>query len=382
MAWQDELRQLDQAFGSGQITADEYNRRRDDILSTAARSETSTPPTADSRPGGEGANETTAVISPVPAATPTSPPQAEGSADATQVVPGASSERTQVVSGQWMTQQPTPTPPPGFTTPTPPPPAPGQANPGWQRAQDVSPPWAEQEWPPQQGAGWVRQGPEVFEVSGSGGKGKKIGAVVGIVAVLAGLSAGAWWLWGSGREASSTPAAQQTTAAQNKPSQDRKPGDILRIADLGGEQENHDRIKTFDDVKAAKFLTQEEVKLYNEGGAGRSRVGVTTMDGTRITIFVAQLDGSDSADLAVTELGKLQLKYAFSEYKAVPAGVVADELAPKDKTRAAIRAHYRHDNVVVRVEVRSQSANTDPNAVRNSFDKVIKKQLEVLSANA
>ncbi|MFB9430323.1 hypothetical protein [Streptoalloteichus tenebrarius] len=380
MAWQDELRQLEQALAAGQITPDEHRRRREDVLSAAAQASTFTPPPVPraDQPGDEGANETTAMIPPVPAAAPAHPPV---SAESTQIVPNA--DQTQVVREQAMPHRVN-TPPPGFPSPYAAAPSspPSPVNNGWRQVEDASPPWAGQTWPPSPApGGWAPHGAEVFEDAKSGGRGKKIAVIVGVVVLLAGLSVGAWWLWGSGSQNTSA-AAQQTNTSQNSPSQDRKPGDPLQIADLGGKRENHEKIKTFEDVLAAKFLTTDEVKLYTDGGAEKTRVAGTVVDNTRATVFIAQMKDKESAKTAVDELGKLQLRYAFTEYKDAPAGVVAGELAPKPNVRAGVRAHYQHENLVVRVEVRGQEPTTDLNTVRDSFNKIIKLQLEALSANA
>ena len=109
MTWQDDLRQLDEELSSGQLSAEDYRRRRDELLARQAPE------------GAEGAVPATPFPPPfrweiaVPDDTQVVQPIRDDAppSDATQVVSGTGeldSDRTQVVSGG-------PAPPAGFRDP-------------------------------------------------------------------------------------------------------------------------------------------------------------------------------------------------------------------------------------------------------------------------
>lgn len=196
MTWQDELRQLDEELAAGRLSAEDYRRRRDELLSqsasTSARPATPpqveqpaapkpavsqptaqqpspaqpTPPQAAQQPPAQQGNpfpppfrwdeppaESTQVMRPIQTGSDSTQvvPPPTGDADRTQVVPGAKdgagddgdAERTQVVPGAATTPAFPPRPPhagPGRLHLQPGQGGPGQA-PGGQQFGHAVPPW-------------------------------------------------------------------------------------------------------------------------------------------------------------------------------------------------------------------------------------------------
>lgn len=245
MTWQEELRKLDESLASGNLSADEYRTRRDQILSSAVSSpeqaaETSEPSKADA----------TQVIAPLsgspqpqtgqqPAQTPQQP-----SPEATQVVPqnDPGAERTQAVSPWQMQQmqqqqqggqaypaspaggfQQPASPAGGFQQPAASPPGGFAAQPQnqpWNAAQeDSSPPWGGGDFPPLSPQGsqeWgVSQGPESFDDTESSGKSRKVLLSVIAVLLVAGIGVAVYFLFIAGGDDDPGPAAP--SQSQNQP---------------------------------------------------------------------------------------------------------------------------------------------------------------------
>jgi len=207
---QDDLRQLDEELSSGRLSAEDYRRRRDELLAQQA-------------PGGaEGGVPATPFPPPfrwetaVPDDTQVMQPIGDDapSSDATQVVPGTGepdSDRTQVVAGG-------PAPPAELRDPqVSRPQGPGQREPSWDFSGDASaPPWAGSDLPPipDQQSTWMRQGPEVFEAEGGdSGRGKRVAGIIVLATLLVGLLvAGVLYAVSGG----SAPQAGDAAPAENE----------------------------------------------------------------------------------------------------------------------------------------------------------------------
>jgi hypothetical protein len=275
LSWQEELRKLDEELAAGQISADDYRVRRDQVLSSAVSlGSTGQPPAP--QPKGE-ATQFIQQPSPFPAPPdPAKPPQPmppqppvpmappppgpPSSSDKTQVVGTnqTDADKTQIVTDQgqgWQTARPggpdsertqvvpgiPGVPPQTVAGGQPPRPAPGvfpqqqgfPPPPGWQpqSEEDLSPPWAGSTFPPLGATGspdWARQGPEVFEDNPSGA-GKRVLLILLVVLVLGGIGAGVYFLVinkkddpgsrGNGPQTSQSPPSSQgpTTTTSKKP---------------------------------------------------------------------------------------------------------------------------------------------------------------------
>ncbi|GAA0508500.1 hypothetical protein GCM10011581_19500 [Saccharopolyspora subtropica] len=195
MTWQDELQNLDAELAAGRISAEEYRQRRDAVLGRAQAGQNGPssggfPQQQPGTPSGGAPQQP----NPFPPAFSWGDAAAQGAQqqgarpeETTQIVPNplagsapqppqGGSETTQVVN--FVPQQQ----PPQWPTPQP------QWGPqqGWGAADSVGTPWGDDlpgSTPEHGDASWMRQGPEVFETAGKGGRGKLI-AGVSIGAVL------------------------------------------------------------------------------------------------------------------------------------------------------------------------------------------------------
>jgi hypothetical protein len=411
MSWQDDLRQLDQALAQGQIPADEYRQRRDQLLAAAAGGSppaaqpTAAPTPAPEQPGQPQQQPAQQQSSPqqpqqpaTPAVTPATPepPQQQSTGspsgpfappfrwepsnpDATQVVSTDSPEPTQVVAphspesdrtqtlrplgGQQQSQFGQPTPPPWQT----------------QQPDNAPPPWGQEDGPVSMPAPtWLSHGPEVFAPTGGGDSKKgKIALIVTAVVVVIGLGVGAFFLFGNKKDEPSQP---QTGQSQSQPpTTTTKPKDNLEVAKLDGQVDNSIgvQIKTFADAEQKGFLTADEVKIYKTGEAGKARMTATTLpNGVSAYILTSELTTPDKAATAADALAQQQIVYGMKKRDTTPASVLADEIDKVGDVPATIRAHYVHNGTVVRIQVYGD----DLAKVGTSFDDILKAQLDTLDA--
>ncbi|CAM3991074.1 hypothetical protein KIPE111705_34970 [Kibdelosporangium persicum] len=401
MSWQEDLRQLDQALAEGRIHADDYRKRRDQLLATATGATT---PPAVSEPTSNPFPAQPAQPAPQPQPpTPAQPPQSteatqvhqpggqspnsgpfptpfrwEATNESTQIVgqqPGGNPDVTQVVGPQSgaeaeRTQVVRPVGQPGVQHQAPwhsTPPAPNQGS-----------PWGMEDQPmPSLQPTWLAQGPEVFaEDKGSKfGKGAKI--LVALVLVI-GLGVGAYFVFFTGKD-NNDPGA---TAAPPPPSQTStsapKPRDSLSIADLPGKASDFSQVKTFADAQNVKFLTPDEIRILTDAGAGKARLAVSdTPESINVLVFTTEATSAETATTARDKLAEQQLVYGATAVENPPTGVVAAKADKKGETPAFIRAHYAHKNTLVRIQV----AGNDLVTVTEAFNDLLAEQLKILAAN-
>lgn len=409
MTWQEELRKLDEDFSSGNITADEYRVRRDQVLSSAVAPASPQPSSSEA--------EATQVVAPV------EQPQQPAS-DATQVVPRsefpATAEPTQAVPPSW--QQGPPSggfaqqgpPSGGFPQQGPPSggfpqqnPAPGmgahtvgewgssahgQEQWGTPQHQDWGTGsgeheqallWAGQELPPAAppAEDWVEQGYE----SGADGEKGKAGRIVGVVLtvlLLAGIAFGAYWLWGRDSDPSASGGGGEptTTAPVTTTTQEPEPEpEKLPIAELEGEAATYDDITSFDGVDGLNYLVDEETSAYEKADAGETRFQVHTLPNkTKVVLLLTQASSATDAKAAAKKLGRIQITNGAKRGSGAPSGITVTEFTnPKDKS-VQIRAHYASGDVIVRIEIRSDKGLK---AARADLKTVLNAQLEVLPAD-
>jgi hypothetical protein len=384
VSWQEELRKLDEELASGHLSADDYRVRRDQVLSSAVtQSESNSSPQTQheqaATPSAQGQSnaDSTQVIQPL------SPPQGFAQQGPGQQGVTQDPERTQAVSN-WQAQSPPASPASGF---------PQQAQPQqpnqpqqvpWNAPDsDMSPPWGGSDLPPIHGGepnSWVTQGPETFQETNRGGKGKVIGIALAIL-FLGGVALGAFLIWGTGNSQGEDPAAQPpaSNGQANQTVSPSPPPDSLPIAQMPGTPEFHDEIQTFDDVTAIDYLDQREIDLYEEADAAEARLLVQHLeDGSRAVVLLMKADSPASAEQASSDLGTLQEENGA---KAVSGGEpgVATTLYVQEGGPAQIRAHYSHEDIIARVEVTSPAG---AEAAKAAFNKIIAAQLDILPADA
>ncbi|MBB5958776.1 hypothetical protein FHS29_005385 [Saccharothrix tamanrassetensis] len=386
MAWQEDLAELDRTLAEGRISADEYRRRRDELLASASGAGPQQPQQGGgpfgapfrweaSPPNQQNPNpDATQVVNtgqpPVP------PVPHNPNPDATQVVTGqrpADADRTQYVR---------PVAPPPNQLPPPHQQPPQGAWGGAGGAPVNTPPWGNDQGfgvVGEQTPSWIAQGPEVFDESGGGG-GKKWLAIVGIIVVLA-LIGGAIWFFTTRPADQTGQTGGQTTSSTAPTTTTTKPKDGLEVAKLPGVAQDQSGVKNFADVVSGKLLTEEENQAYLAAGAGRSRLAGSVVSGGAMytQILTVKTNGVVEAKTARDALGVLQAKYAMQPYTGTtPAGVTAFQVAPAGESLGAVRGHYVTKDVVVRVQV----AGKDMAQLTKAFDEIMLAQLEQLPADA
>jgi len=264
MAWQDELRELDNALAEGRISADDYRRRRDEVLSGSA----GTPAPS---PLNQGAANAPFRWTATPPSGPQSGPQPVVNPDATQVVtpqaptaanPNANPDATQVVNtgarnpDSERTQYVRPVQPQGGW----------QAGPPQQGGSAAPPPWlsGDNSFGSESNPGWVSHGPEVFDEESSGA-GKKILIVLLVVLVLGGIGTGVYFLvnrQGGGGEATQAQSTSQTPTTTSKP-KPTDPFEILldQIPQPGGKKDLKVEVAKGPRLLETKMLDQAEIDL-------------------------------------------------------------------------------------------------------------------------
>jgi len=396
LSWQEELRRLDEELAAGQISADDYRLRRDSVLSAAVNADPQPAPAS----GGQ--SESTQIIAPVSAPTPAQQTGGSTSADQTQIVnPSFDAERTQAVSqgpapgwapggqaGDADRTQVVPGVPPqqvaggyrpqgqgsgGFPAQQQPQyhPPQGQQMPWNVPSQDTSTPWGGSDFPAD--TNWVAQGPEPsFEAAPAKG-GKKIIAIVIAIVVLAGLGVGGYFLF-SGNSDKTPPVAQSSSAA---PSPTQKPKDDLEIAKLPGNVLATNDFASFADLKAAKVLTEGEFNALADAQPTKARQSVSKLpSGATAVVLTVRVSDASAAANAVEGLTDQQVKFKLVKYSGTtPPGVEVMQLV-KDDGVALVRAHYVHQQTVVRVHVDGPDMAT----VSKVFDEILAKQLAELPA--
>lgn len=332
MTWQEELRRLDEELASGQLNADDYRARRDQVLSAAVTPGAPQAPQPQAGQASGNQASDTQIIQPV------SPPQGlpqqqqpqqpqqqspQPSPEATQVVSSSDTggERTQVVSS-WQTQQPQqdyrqpntgqPSPPSGFQPPH------QQA---WNAPQeDVSPPWGSSEFPPiapSRNSDWVAQGPETFSSSQSSGKGKKVALSLVALLVIAGLGVGVWLLFirDTGPD---TPIAAPTSVqpAPTTPTQKPLPeppaakpetaDDASTLVDPPGATRNGGGDFDLDKLKTSKLLPASVLTALEQGGMTSGLLKPTTDNGTTVGLYSLSLPDTQAATSVAQAYGTAQ----------------------------------------------------------------------------
>lgn len=366
VTWQDELQKLDNELASGRISADDYRRRRDEILSGSA--------------GGAPAQSPQQAPFAPPFKWEAKPPSASNS-DATQVVPNQmppqqqpqqnhNPDATQVVNTQNRSSDAERT---QFVAPV----APQQGwGPGPQQQAVAPPPWIGGDFDAinQPSPGWSH-GPEVFDESGGGGgKGKIIGIVLAVV-LLAGLGFGAYWLWGRGGADPNAGPTNSTTSTSTTPS---APPDPLPAGKLPGKVSENKQVKDFTPVPTLKYLLDSEILSYNVAGAGKTKlVQFTLDDGSKGILLIVQAKDAAAAKTAAKELHDIQINNGMTEATGLPGGVLAGNLDAKGQELARVRGHYSSKDLIVRLDMTSK---TLADAQKN-FKESLDAQLKALSAD-
>lgn len=169
--------------------------------------------------------------------------------------------------------------------------------------------------------------------------------MVAVVAIGA-IGLGGWFAWGQHLP------LEQSVGAPPYGEAGRSPVDPLTIAELGGAKENYALIRSMDGLANLSMLTRDELAAFAEFGASRVRLGISRFDTGKAMVLLVQMPDERSARRAVDRLSALQYSYGFWPAGGGPRGVKAGVVEDRNPAQPGGRAHYQHDNIVVRVEFR------------------------------
>jgi hypothetical protein len=339
MAWQDELKNLDDDLSAGRITSDDHRRRRDEILAAASSN-----PAGIRRARRQQATSIANAFHTDPklaGATASAPPANQSAA------PGSSTAQHQLT-----------------TAPAAMPPTSGQAetgthdnngNPGWEAQlpgqggpQPASVPNAAQLYPPQYQPNQVpqpnespigKQGSEVFRSAGPGVPRwiLLVGALVMVVVIVV----VAWTLdlpW-EGDEQTAAPPQQRPEL-----SIDRLPNPTDRALSTSG-------VLTVDQAQLENVIKPDQAAYLSKAGTEKIYYRAVNARNVGYQLFAFQTEGAtDARNLAseVVKSGK-QLGMADVSIDGVPPGVTITKAS--NATAMIFEAVYTADSTVVRIVV-------------------------------
>jgi hypothetical protein len=432
--WQQDLQRLDEELAAGRLSAEDYRRQRDELLSRAASSgrlpQPEPAPASKSSPFPEpfrwdSPSESTQVIQPVPpsgdgpvgvppggvgplGAAPGSvgptgvppgnvgpagvppggvgpgvglggPPGSPGdpaadSADSTQVVhtEGQDAERTQVVPGQHQ------------------PPGPGGYNaPPWANysEQNSAPPWAN-EAPPviDPSAAWMRQGPEVFESAGGSGRGVRIAGLAIVALLLVGLivtgvvyavqRASSPSVADPGTStAQTTSKAAPTTTTRELP---EPPAPLPRpsqtpaaLIDPPGQVRGGGGLLDLPKLRAAQLFSQPTLDALTDGGMTDGVLKTTTVDTSTVGMYALTLADAAAAKRVVEVIGRSNSTGGVRPDETREQKGVKVYATSESTKEAVFRAVYVLYDRAIELEV----FGPDRPAVQALFDNLLQQQI-------
>nr|PZN00194.1 MAG: hypothetical protein DIU77_04150 [Thermocrispum agreste] len=176
--------------------------------------------------------------------------------------------------------------------------------------------------------------------------GRIVTTVVAAVAIIA-LGVCGWIAWGQYvplKHARGTPPIGESG---------RSPVDPLAVAEIGGAKENYAQVDSLAAVAGQRMLTRDELLALYTNGGGRVRLAVSRYDVGKAIVLLVQMPSRQDARTALNELAKLQDDYGFERVtRRVPKSVHAGVIGGKNPAEPGGRAHYQHDDILVRVEFR------------------------------
>jgi hypothetical protein len=369
MTWQEELRQLDSALAGGELSANEYRKRRDEILAAASSAQPPSPvlgPPVEPRPEDEqdgatslnaahsdnpdpaevtqvvnveGAGETEADVTQI-ITDPTTPPIAEhGAAETNGAGGGNAVERTQVVQ----------------------PVAADPASPGMQQPWATLPPTHQSQTsvgtfppvPPQVGGPAVTplDAQDLFTSNKPARTGPKPWVIAVAVVVVLAIAGGAVWYFGF-RDSGGDDTAGQKTSQNSAPGtgEQPEPVDITKI-ELPGDPASNTGQMDITRASQLAVIAPSEATLLADAGAKQLTYSGYSEQNYRYLLYAYK---SDSAAAAKDLTGKIldvqkQLGFADTKLDGVPKGVTVTTVSNKDA--AAVRGVYTYGDVTIQLSV-------------------------------
>ncbi|WP_133904112.1 hypothetical protein [Actinophytocola oryzae] len=347
------MRQLDSALAGGDLSANEYRKRRDEILAAASSAQPPSPvigpPTGPQPVVAEGAEahdaaEVTQVVS---------IENGESEADVTQIItdPAKSNgtEHTQIVAP--VTDAPT----------TPAPPEQPQAQ---QNQQGQPPQWATlppthtaatgiasfPPVPPQVGGPAVTplDAQDLFTSNKPARGGPKPLLIVVAVVVVLAIAGGAVWFLGF-RDSDDTNTAGQETSQDNGPKAP-EPVDITKI-ELPGEAA--DNAGTMDIGRASELqvIAPSEATLLADAGAKQVTYSGYSDENYRYLLYAYKSDSAAAAKELTGKILDVQKGLGFTDTKVegVPGDVTMTTVSNRDA--AALRGVYTYGDTTIQLSV-------------------------------
>jgi hypothetical protein len=360
MTWQEELRQLDSALAGGELSANEYRKRRDEILAAASSAQAPSPvlgPPAGPPPAdGEPASSLNAAHSDNP-----------DPAEVTQVVNiegGASAEReaevTQIITDPAKIAGPNPadngsggTEKTQLVAPVTPPadqPAQWSTLPPTHQAQTnvgTFPPV-----PPQVGGPAVTplDAQDLFTSNKAARTGPKPWVIaIGVVVVLA-IAGGAVWFFGF--RDSGTNAADQSSTNSPAPSSESlpEPVDITKI-ELPGDPATNSGEMDITRASQLAVIAPSEATLLGDAGAKQLTYSGYSEQNYRYLLYAYKSDSPAAAKELTGKILGVQHELGFTDTKldGVPKGLTVTTV--KNKDAAAVRGVYTYGDVTIQLSV-------------------------------
>lgn len=369
MTWQEELRQLDSRLADGELAANEYRKRRDEILAAASSAQPPSPvigpPTgpqpvvvADSGDHGDNA-EVTQVVS-----------VKNGEADETQIIDAATVAGgvANADNGSASTQATAPPPPPQA------PPAPALPQPQQPQTWSAQPPSPQAGPPPGMVPPQPMHGPSVTPMDAQdlftsnkppAGSRKPWLLAVAVVVVLA-VVGGAVWFFGfrdsGGTDTAQTPQNEPTSESQAPPP---TPVDItdIKLPGTPGKANGEMDIARAGEVGA--IAASEGALIANAGAEKLVYSGSADGDLRYLLYSYKSADATAAAELT----GKLldiqkQLGYKETPVDGVPESVTVTSVA-NDKA-ISIRGVYTYGDTTIQLSLLQIPAG-DADALRTRF---------------
>ncbi|MCE7005001.1 hypothetical protein LWC34_19530 [Kibdelosporangium philippinense] len=442
MSWQEDLRQLDQALAEGRIHADDYRKRRDQLLATATGATTppavsepaSNPFQAQQPPAQQPASDPFQAqqppSNPFPAQQPPSsnpfpaqqPPSNPFPAQQPPSNPFPAQQPPEVTQVHQPGQQPSSGPfpqafrwePTNDSTQVV-----GQQQAGnpdvtqvvssqsgggseAERTQVVRPvqppgmqhqaPWQSTPPNPNQGSQWgvedqpmpslqptwLAQGPEVFAEDTKSKGGKTAKILVAVVLVI-GLAVGGYFIFAGGSDNNEPGAITPPPTPTQPPTTTVKPRDNLSIMDLPGKvREDYNRITTWTEAQQVKFLTTDEQKIITDAGAGKARMSESATP-EDLHPSIFTVE-TTSAETASATKDKLGEQQLIYGLTAIPNQPTGVLAAKIDKSDKT-PAVIRAHYAHKGTLVRIQVTGDDLVTVTELYNDILAEQLKILAAN-
>src|SRR5699024_7171982 len=381
---------LDEDLAAGNISADDYRVRRDQVLSSAVSSE---PQGGTPTPGDDSqTSNSTQVINPVS-------PQNHGqqpAADSTQAVPPPGTSRPQGTPN-WQQA------PANWQQSPQPPQAAAPADHGWQPQgqspqqqpwnapqQDARPPWGGDELPPitERNAPWSGHGQDSFEAKESTNKPRKALLSTLAVVVVAGLGVAVWALFirpsddpgstaaaaGSSSQSSPTSATTTTTSQtplEEPPPTEEKPEGVKdALVKPKGDTRDGGGKFDLDKLKDRELLPKPMIKTLDDGDMSKGLLRTTKVGDAVVGMYSLKVEDEDAARAAAKKYATAQRKGNLPrvrDYSLKGVPVLGTDQGENPVYRAV---YVLYDHVVI-VEVYGSDAAKVTKLFTNLLDKQI-----------